>query len=49
MEGLTHFDEHGNARMVDVGEKAVTDRIAEAHGVIHVNRDVYEAIKQGTA
>ena len=48
MEGLTHFDEHGNARMVDVGEKAVTDRIAAAHGFIHVNREVYEAIKQGT-
>ena len=49
MEGLTHFDEHGNARMVDVGEKAGTDRIATAHGFIHVNREVYEAIKQGTA
>jgi len=49
MEGLTHFDEHGNARMVDVEEKAVTDRIATAHGFIHVNREVYEAIKQGTA
>lgn len=48
MEGLTHFDEHGNACMVDVGEKAVTDRIAAAHGFIHVNREVYEAIKQGT-
>ena len=35
--------------MVDVGEKAVTDRIATAHGFIHVNREVYEAIKQGTA
>ena len=35
--------------MVDVGEKAVTDRIAAAHGFIHVNREVYEAIKQGTA
>jgi cyclic pyranopterin phosphate synthase len=34
--------------MVDVGEKAVTDRIAAAHGFIHVNREVYEAIKQGT-
>lgn len=49
MEGLTHFDEQGNARMVDVGEKAVTDRIATAHGFIHVNGEVYEAIKQGTA
>lgn len=49
MGGLTHFDESGNARMVDVGEKAVTDRIATAHGFIHVNEAVYEAIVQGTA
>ena len=27
----------------------MTDRIATAHGFIHVNREVYEAIKQGTA
>ena len=32
-EGLTHLDEHGDARMVDVGQKAVTARtaVAEAH------------------
>jgi len=27
---LTHFDEAGNARMVDVGDKETTDRIATA-------------------
>ncbi|MEG7530053.1 MAG: cyclic pyranopterin monophosphate synthase MoaC [Hungatella sp.] len=48
-EKLTHFDEQGNARMVDVGEKKETDRIAVAHGKICVSRCVYETIEQGTA
>lgn len=47
--GLTHFDEQGNARMVDVGEKQETDRIAVAHGFIRVNEAVYDAITHGTA
>ena len=29
---LTHFDEHGASRMVDVGEKAITQRVARASG-----------------
>lgn len=49
MSGLTHFDEQGNARMVDVGQKAVTERIAIAHGFIYVNEEVYMAIARGTA
>ncbi|WP_367565212.1 cyclic pyranopterin monophosphate synthase MoaC [Lacrimispora sp.] len=49
MSGLTHFDEKGNARMVDVGDKAETDRIAVAHGMIYVNEEVFEAIKNKTA
>ncbi len=49
MSGLTHFDEEGNARMVDVGDKAETDRIAVAHGMIYVNEEVFEAIKNKTA
>lgn len=49
MNGLTHFDEQGNARMVDVGEKAETDRIASAHGFIYVNEEVFDAIARGTA
>lgn len=46
---FTHFDQDGNARMVDVGEKAETDRVAAAHGMIYVNDIVYAAISQGTA
>lgn len=49
MNGLTHFDEKGNARMVDVGEKKETDRVAVAHGFISVNDQVFQAICQGTA
>ena len=32
MSSLTHFDETGASRMVDVGDKAVTRRIARAEG-----------------
>lgn len=42
---LTHFDENGNARMVDVGDKEVTKRIAVAEGKIVVCKNVYDAIK----
>lgn len=45
---LTHFDKDGNARMVDVGHKAITDRMAVAEGFITVNETIYERIKQGT-
>lgn len=43
-EHFTHFDEHGNAIMVDVSEKEVTSRIAVASGKICVNEDVMDAI-----
>ena len=36
---LTHFNEQGRARMVDVSEKAVTFREAVAHGIITMNAD----------
>lgn len=47
--GLTHFDGEGNAVMVDVTEKKVTEREASASGRIQVSREVYEAVKNGTA
>lgn len=49
MAGLTHFDEQGQAWMVDVGDKTETDRVAVAHGSIRVSREVFEAIREGTA
>lgn len=45
----THFDAEGNAVMVDVTEKAVTDREASASGRIRVNAEIYGAIQNGTA
>jgi len=32
---LTHFDEGGNARMVDVGDKEITERIAVARALFN--------------
>jgi cyclic pyranopterin monophosphate synthase len=32
MDKLTHFDTHGRAHMVDIGEKLATERIATAEG-----------------
>ncbi len=41
---FTHFDEKGNATMVDVSSKDVTKRQATAEGTITVSRDVMDAI-----
>ena len=44
---LTHFDEKGNARMVDVSLKDDTERVAIAKGKIIVSEPVYRAIEEG--
>lgn len=49
MAGFTHFDQNGNAIMVDVTAKADTERIAVATGYIQVNEEVYDAIQNQTA
>ena len=41
---LTHFDSKGNAIMVDVSEKDITQRVAIAKGKIYVNEAVINAI-----
>ena len=46
---LTHFDQEGRAVMVDVTEKEETHRQAIAKGRIKVSREVFSAIKHGTA
>ncbi len=48
MAELTHFNEQGRARMVDVTEKAVTTRTAVAAGEIHMAPSTLEQIKSGT-
>ncbi|MBP1994991.1 cyclic pyranopterin monophosphate synthase MoaC [Paenibacillus eucommiae] len=44
--GLTHFNEQGRARMVDVTEKAETKRSATARCSISMQRETLELIKQ---
>ena len=48
MAELTHFNEQGRARMVDVTEKAVTHRRAVAAGEIHMAPETLQNIKYGT-
>ena len=47
MSGLTHLDEAGAARMVDVGAKTVTRREAVATGRITMSADAASAIARG--
>jgi cyclic pyranopterin phosphate synthase len=42
---LTHIDESGKARMVDVGSKDSTVRIARATGAIRMNQSTLEVIR----
>lgn len=47
--GLTHFDENGQAVMVDVTDKRETSRTAIASGVIRVSAETMRQVLQGTA
>lgn len=49
MTKLTHLDEHGQARMVDVGSKAATARKAVATGRIRMSAEALAAIREGDA
>ena len=44
---LTHIDESGKARMVDVGDKPETDRSAVAKGEVRMRLDTLNLIRQG--
>lgn len=46
---LTHFDEAGNARMVDVGGKPATERIAVATGRVTMAPETAAVIRDGRA
>jgi len=46
---FNHFDQAGNAIMVDVTGKEVTTRTAVAQGSIRVSAEIIEAIKNGTS
>jgi cyclic pyranopterin phosphate synthase len=47
MSDLTHFSDSGRARMVDVSEKSVTQRIAVASGVIRMQPETLARIREG--
>ena len=49
MNELNHFDNSGNAIMVDVSEKNITERIAIASGKIFVGEEIFKIIQNGTA
>ena len=46
---LTHFDDKGAAHMVDVSDKAVTDRIAVAEAYVKMRQDTFDIITEGRA
>ncbi|TNF62789.1 MAG: cyclic pyranopterin monophosphate synthase MoaC [Rhodobacteraceae bacterium] len=46
---LTHFDDQGRAHMVDVSDKAVTDRIATAAAWIRMAPETLDLIGEGRA
>ena len=47
MNKLTHFDESGQAHMVNVGDKAATHRIAIATGKISMLPETFEMVEAG--
>jgi cyclic pyranopterin phosphate synthase len=47
MNDLTHFNAQGDAHMVDVGDKAVTQRIAIAEGTIDMQASTLQKILAG--
>ena len=49
MSGLTHFDGKGDAHMVDVSGKPVTDRTAVAEGAVQMTAETLAVITEGRA
>jgi cyclic pyranopterin phosphate synthase len=47
MARLTHLDEKGRARMVDVSSKPSTSREARASGAVYMKRQTLKLIKEG--
>jgi cyclic pyranopterin monophosphate synthase len=48
-ERLTHLDEDGAARMVDVGSKPATERVAVAEARVRMSSDAAAAVERGDA
>ena len=45
--GLSHIDESGKARMVDVGGKDITERVAVAACEVHMQQATFDLVKSG--
>jgi len=46
---LSHFDDRGQAHMVDVSAKPVTDRVAVAEGMVRMSAETLALITEGRA
>jgi cyclic pyranopterin phosphate synthase len=46
-DSLTHLDEQGAARMVDVGTKPETERLAVAGGTVYMQPETLRLIREG--
>jgi cyclic pyranopterin phosphate synthase len=44
---LTHFNEEGRAKMVDVTDKTITERIATAQGMVYMKPETLRLIEEG--
>jgi cyclic pyranopterin phosphate synthase len=49
VSGLSHLDEQGRARMVDVGDKAESDRRAAAEGLLRCSAETLAVVAEGRA
>ncbi len=49
MSGLTHFDDRGEAHMVDVSDKAVTTRVATAEGYVKMSAETLAIVTENRA
>lgn len=44
---LSHLDEAGRARMVDVGDKPITERVAVAEGRVRMSAEAFGLVRDG--
>ncbi len=49
MSELTHFDANGQAIMVDVGPKQITERIAVAHATVYMKPETLKLVLRAEA
>jgi cyclic pyranopterin monophosphate synthase len=47
MNDFTHIDEQGKIKMVDVGEKKITHRVAKARSIVHLPDEVLAKMSDG--